>query len=305
MLIVTLFVAILFVLTRWYRDSEMVVWLASGIGLTGFIRPIARFSFPLLALIAFSAFVGWPWSQQQSNALNERFAQRDDIALLAPGQFRESASSHKVFFIEKMSADQKQVANIFIASTVPNKINVTVSRSGHVEITPNGDHFVVLENGRRYDSTPGTLNYKIAEYQRYGVKLQSQSFHDSLTSRSTPTLQLLAQPTPANLAEFAWRAGLPLMAINLLLLAIPLAYQNPRRGYMLNIAFAVLIFLLYSNLLNLMQSWVQQQKLPFWLGLTALHGCVASLVFGLFWLRIRNRPLRITRWFGAARRHNQ
>ncbi|WP_049021995.1 LptF/LptG family permease, partial [Burkholderia cenocepacia] len=34
MLVVTLFVSILFVLTRWYRDSEMVVWLASGVSLT-------------------------------------------------------------------------------------------------------------------------------------------------------------------------------------------------------------------------------------------------------------------------------
>jgi lipopolysaccharide export system permease protein len=40
MLVVTIFVSILFVLTRWYRDSEMVVWLASGVSLTQFIKPI-------------------------------------------------------------------------------------------------------------------------------------------------------------------------------------------------------------------------------------------------------------------------
>src|SRR5579862_9378624 len=47
MLIVTLFVSILFVLTRWYRDSEMVVWLASGVSQIQLIKPIAAFSTPI------------------------------------------------------------------------------------------------------------------------------------------------------------------------------------------------------------------------------------------------------------------
>src|SRR5580698_4380825 len=57
MLIVTMFVSILFVLTRWYRDSEMVVWFASGVSHTRLIRPIAKFSAPLILLIMFFAFV--------------------------------------------------------------------------------------------------------------------------------------------------------------------------------------------------------------------------------------------------------
>ena len=69
MLIVTLFVSILFVLTRWYRDSEMVVWLASGVSQTRFIKPIAVFSTPIIILIMFFAFVGWPWSNQQSKLI--------------------------------------------------------------------------------------------------------------------------------------------------------------------------------------------------------------------------------------------
>src|ERR1700710_2769959 len=93
MLIVTLFVSILFVLTRWYRDSEMVVWFASGVSHTRLIKPIAKFAAPLIVLIIFFAFVGWPWSNEQSKLVRERFAQRDEVSLLAPGQFRESPAS--------------------------------------------------------------------------------------------------------------------------------------------------------------------------------------------------------------------
>jgi lipopolysaccharide export system permease protein len=302
MLIVTLFVSILFVLTRWYRDSEMVVWLASGVSLTRFIRPIARFSAPLILLIAFFAFVGWPWSNQQSKLIRERFQQRDDVSLLAPGQFRESPLSHRVFFIEKMSPDQKHVENVFVTSTVNGKVNVIVSSQGHVEIAPNGDRFVVLENGRRYDGEPGALDYKVMEFQRYGVKLESKPLISTNTASSTSTLALLQNPISANLAELAWRIGLPLIAINLCLLAIPLAYQNPRRGRTINLVLAVLIYLTYSNLLNLVQSWIEQRKLSFMVGLVFLHVIVALITWGLFWFRVRNRPLLPASLFRRAGR---
>jgi lipopolysaccharide export system permease protein len=269
----------------------MVVWLSSGLSLTRFIKPIAVFSTPIVLMIAFCAFVAWPWSNQQSKFLRERFQQRDDVSLLAPGQFRESTINHRVFFVEKMSPDQKHVSNVFITSTENGKVSVTVSSQGHVEIAPNGDRFIVLENGRRYDGTPGALDYHVIEFQRYGVKLESQALVDVPTASTMSTPTLVANPTPLNLGELAWRAGLPLIAINLLLLAIPLAYQNPRHNRAINLVMAVLIYLTYSNLLNVAQSWIEQGKVSFWVGLLFLHIVVALISIGMFWLRVRNQPL--------------
>ncbi|AOK53575.1 LPS export ABC transporter permease LptF [Burkholderia stagnalis] len=291
MLVVTLFVSILFVLTRWYRDSEMVVWLASGVSLTRLIKPIGVFATPIVLLIAFFAFVGWPWSNQQSKMIKARFQQRDEISLLAPGQFRESTSNHRVFFIEKMAPDQSKVQNVFVTSTENGKVNVVVSQTGHTETMKDGDRFVVLENGRRYDGTPGQPNFKIMEFERYGVKITSKPVVNATTTTGMPTPELLRNPTRENLAEFAWRAGLPLIAINLMVLGIPLAYQNPRRSRTINLVMAVLIYLTYSNLLNVVQAQIEQGKLPFGVGLVGLHLIVAALVGVIFWLRVRNRPL--------------
>jgi lipopolysaccharide export system permease protein len=291
MLIVTLFVSILFVLTRWYRDSEMVVWLASGVSQTRLIKPIALFSTPIILLIVFFAFVAWPWSNQQSKLIKARFQQRDEVSLLAPGQFRESPISHRVFFIEKMSPDQGHVQNVFVTSTEGGKVSVVVSKNGHTEAQPNGDRFIVLENGRRYDGVPGQPNFRIMEFERYGVKIQSQQFVNTPTTTGTSTPDLLANPTKDNLAEFAWRAGLPLIAINLMLLGIPLSYQNPRRSRTINLVMAVLIYLTYSNLLNVVQSWIEQGRMSFMVGLLGLHILVAGLVAFIFYLRVRNRPL--------------
>ncbi|MEX3956954.1 LPS export ABC transporter permease LptF [Trinickia sp. EG282A] len=291
MLVVTLFVSILFVLTRWYRDSEMVVWLSSGVSLARFIKPVVKFALPVLLLVAFFAYVGWPWSNAQSKLIRARFQQRDEVSLLAPGQFRESPVSHRVFFVEKMSPDQSHVENVFVTSTESGKVSVVVSHNGHTETDKDGSRFVVLENGRRYDGEPGKPDFRIMEFQRYGVKITQQPVVNRPTPTGMSTLALLRHPTNANLAEFVWRTGLVLMAANLMLLGIPLAYQNPRRGRTINLVMAVLIFLTYSNLLNVVQSWMEQGRMSFAAGLIGLHALVACIVVVVFWLRVRNRPL--------------
>lgn len=291
MLIVTLFVSILVVLTRWYKDSEMVVWQASGVSLVAFIRPIALFSTPLIIAIAFCSLVAWPWASAQQAKISARFQQRDDVAMLAPGQFSESASNHRVFFIEKLSHSAQRVQNVFVTSTDPTgKLFVVVSKEGLIETQQNGDRFVVLENGRRYDGEPGHADFRIVEFKRYGVKIEDKPTVDTPTTRGTPSLDLLHHPTNQNLGELAWRIGLPLTGVTLMLLAIPLAYQNPRRNRTFNMVMAVLIYLTYSNLQNLMQNWIEQGKVSFPVGLIALHVLVAIIAVLMIWRRIRNRP---------------
>jgi len=149
----------------------------------------------------------------------------------------------------------------------------------------------VLENGRRYDGEPGKPDFRITEFGQYGVKIQHPPFVQASTPNSTSTLGLLRNPTAQNLGELAWRIGLPLIAVNLMLLGIPLSYQNPRRSRTINLVMAVLIYLTYSNLLNVMQSWIEQGKVSFGVALLPLHVVVAVLVVFAFWIRVRNRPL--------------
>jgi lipopolysaccharide export system permease protein len=190
-----------------------------------------------------------------------------------------------------MSPNQKRVENVFVTSTENGTVNVVVSKTGHTEVHPNGDRFVVLENGRRYDGEPGQPDFRIMEFARYGVKIQSRQLVNRPTTASLPTTTLLREPNPIHLAEFAWRASLPLTALNLMLLAIPLAYQNPRRSRTINLVLAVLIYLTYSNLMNLVQTWIEQSKLAFAPGLLGLHAIVCAITLFVFWLRVRNRAL--------------
>ena len=89
-----LFISIVGTLSRMYRDSEMVIWFSSGRGLADFLRPLFRFAWPILLLIALFSLVGWPWANSQTQNMRERYERRSDIERVAPGEFRESAGRH-------------------------------------------------------------------------------------------------------------------------------------------------------------------------------------------------------------------
>jgi lipopolysaccharide export system permease protein len=72
-LTLSLFIAIVATLSRMYRDSEMAIWFASGRGLAGFVRPLLRFAWPVLVVIAVLALLVWPWANQQTQELRDRY----------------------------------------------------------------------------------------------------------------------------------------------------------------------------------------------------------------------------------------
>ena len=96
-----------------------------------------------------------------------------------------------------------------------------------------------------------------------------------------------------NRAELLWRIGLPLMALGLVLIAIPLAYVNPRLGNYTAMFYAVLIYLIYSNLLNLTQNFVSQGKLSMFVGIWPIH----VLAFLIAFVLIRNRINPSLKWW--------
>ena len=65
-LILTGFISVLLVLTRTYQDSEMVVWFASGMSLTAWVRPVLTFGTPLVLLIAVLSLAVTPWANRRS-----------------------------------------------------------------------------------------------------------------------------------------------------------------------------------------------------------------------------------------------
>jgi lipopolysaccharide export system permease protein len=305
----SLFIAVTNTLSRMYRESEMAVWFASGKGLSGFISPVLRFAWPILLAIAALALVVWPWTAQQTTKLRSQYEQRGDLDRVSIGQFQENASGSRVVFVEASDREDKssastpttspattntsasllnrQARNIFVSETDGKKQIITSARSGYVDQI-NKDQFVVLKQGQRMEQSKDTPQVKIVEFEEYAVLANASRFNASgdPPAKSLDTLDLLLKPTALNLAELSWRLGLALAALNLLLVALLLSAVNPRAGRGFGIAFALLAFVVYYNMLNVGFSRIASGRTDFASWMLALHGGV--LAFTIVWMAARH-----------------
>ena len=288
LLSLTLFIAVLMTLTRSYRDSEMVVWFAAGMSLTQWIRPVLTFAAPLVLLIALLSLVLSPWAVSNTEEVRRQMDSRSDVTQVTPGVFRESRHAERVYFMEEVPGAENLVANVFVSSTQHGRQGVMVAARGFQEIAENGDRFLVLLNGRRYEGEPGSTEYKVYEFERYAMRVETVESRAPRApgTKALTTFELLREPTPRNLAELSFRVGVPTATLILSLLAIPLSFVNPRAGRSLNLVLALLIYMTYSNLISITQASIAQSRISPMTGLLGVHAVMLLLLFVLFYRRL-------------------
>ncbi len=290
LLSLTLFVAILMSLSRAYRDSEMVVWFSCGQPLTAWMRPVLKFALPIVLAIAVLSGYLSPWANFNTADYKQKLSARSELSQVSPGTFREVKRGQRVFFVEALTEDGSQVGNVFVATVQEGKLGVVMSDSGHQATRENGDRFIVLEHGRRYEVEPGTPQFKVMEFERYWVRTEDGVASPTENSPNRMLLhELLQEDSLRARAELLWRIGMPVSALILALLAIPLSFVNPRAGRSANMLIAILIYVIYSNLLSVAQAWVAQGKLSFWIGVWVVHAVMLLPLALLFYRRIALR----------------
>ena len=293
LLSISLFISILLTLSRCYRDSEMVVWFCSGIGLTRWIGPVLWYAVPVVALIALLSMVLTPWALLKADQFKNKLESRDDVTAATPGMFRESSQADRVYFIENVDAGSNRIGNVFVQSEQNGKLGTMVARQGLQETLPNGDRFLVLLNGTRYEGKTGQRDYSIIEFERYAIRIDSVPVKQPrIWVRTMSTPELWRNPTLWNLSELEWRLGLPVSAALLAMLAIPLSYVNPRAGRSLNLILALVLYMLYNNMISVTNSWVGQGKLSPGIGLWGIHVVMLVIAVLMFYRRMKLFSLR-------------
>ena len=297
LLSLTMFISVLLTLTRNWRDSEMVIWFTSGLPLTAWLKPVMLFALPQFAVITVLSLFISPWAAQMGEQYQSRIKARDDVTRVNPGVFGETGNKERVFFVESVSGDSSTVQNVFVASVQQQRTGVSMSRSGHTELAPNGDRFIVLENGRRYEGTPGDPEYRVTEFDRYAARIETTEAGQpqQLTHKTQPTWGLIVNPTNPNLGELLWRIGVPISALVLVLLAIPMSFVNPRAGRSANLLFALATYIVYSNLLSVSQARVAQGRMDFGVGWWIVHALMVLLLVFMFARRMQLIRLRLGR----------
>jgi lipopolysaccharide export system permease protein len=308
-LILTSFISVLAAVTRSYRDSEMVVWFASGQSLVRWIAPVLTFGLPLVLLIGALSLAATPWANMKRDEFVERFQKREDLKQVAPGQFKESSSRNRVFFVEGAPGASNVVQNVFVNQIEKDSNTVVVAKEGVIENDGKGGQYLVLKNGRRYQGVPGRADFQSMEFERYSMRVATKVpvVGADLKVETMSTAALLALPNRYSQAELLWRISAPIMCVLLMLLAIPLGFVNPRAGSSANLILALLIFITYSNLVKLTEASVKQGKAAFGAAWWPLHLAVALCVLALFAWRLNvnhpYHPLVLWNKFKRGRAH--
>jgi lipopolysaccharide export system permease protein len=286
MMILSMFVAVVLSLGRMYRDSEMAIWFASGLGLGRFVRPVLRMALPALLVIATLLLLVWPWGNRSSAELRARYEQRADLSRVAPGVFQTSRDGTRTFFVDRASQEGVEGHHVFVLTRNAPHESVVSAQSGRMENEGN-DKLLKLEHGQRNEFDSQSGQHTLASFETYRVLVDDNAVRsaEARPPSAMATLALMQDPTPRHQGELAWRFGMLLAAVNLPLLGIGLAATHPRRASNWNLLFALLAFVTYFNFVNLTQAWVASGRFAMGSAMLVLHGTAFVVGLLLIWWR--------------------
>lgn len=279
-----LYLAILLVLGRLYRDSEMAAMAACGVGGPRLYRAILMLAVPLAILQGWMALQVVPWTDAELVRLIDEGKRDMEVSAIRAGSFQEGMGGNRILYAQEVT-DEPRMKHVFIHVLRDDGRSIMLTATeGHLESRPGG-RYLVLSDGYRYEGRPGDADFRIVEFERHGVLLRrSEALAASEKMDARPTSQLWGSSDPAEAAELQWRFSMPLGALVLALLALPIGRVDPRSGRYGRLFIAILLYVGYVNLLAFAQSWTESGAIPISLGLWWVHGLFLALT-GVLLLR--------------------
>ena len=276
-----------------YANNELRVMHACGMSLQRLLKQLGVLAVIVMAIVLVLMLWVNPLIAKAKDQIISRSKATDNIVdAVLPGRFQASRDGSRVMYVEQISRDHKEANNIFIADQKKDPTNISNSRWTVVSAVrgyQTRDHvtqnrFLVAEQGNRYEGTPGQNDYKVIQFKKYMVhEPDSQMKTQHQAQEGIPTNQLWnSYDKPGNAAELQWRLSIPLSVLLLAVLAIPLSQVKPRQGRYVQLLIAVLIYILYVNLLFVSRNWIEQKMLPIGLGMWWVHLLLLILIAWMF-----------------------
>lgn len=290
-----LYMAILVAYGRLYAESEMIVLQACGYTQKQLIITTMCLA-GIVALIT-GALMIWasPIIAKDRQQLIRGGGVSSLIQMIIPERFTAVDQGKRVFYVSRMSRDHTQAEDIFLAQRESDSSDWSIvwANKGRTEVDEKDAQFVVLKKGKEYKGSPGAADFQVISFDQYKVRLPQPSNTNLKPGdlSAIPTAQLLPinNSDTRKAAEIQWRLSVPLMALTLGLLAVPLSKVDPRRGKLAKMLPAVIIYVIYANMLFVGRDWIIAKYVPTWFGIWWVHGCVLLLAIILIF---RSRKMR-------------
>lgn len=273
---VGLFLSILLALGRLYRDSEMYALMACGIGPAQLYRPLLLFGGTLAVIVGLLALEVSPAAVREVRQIVQEAREHSDLRVMEAGRFVSFGQTDAVAYAEQVSADG-HLHNVFVQRRNEAGVEVIVAEEAWQEDTADPNvKMLTFRRGRRYEGEPGSARFRIVEFAEHGIpySLPTQVTQSTEPESRSP-VALFNSSDLADTAELQWRISVPVMAMVLAFLAVPLGRSSPRQGRYAGLGAGVLIYISYANLLGAAKVWVERGKVPPLIGMWWVHALFA------------------------------
>jgi lipopolysaccharide export system permease protein len=263
---------------RLYADSEMAAALACGAGPTHIYLPVALLALVVAVGLAWLTLVLAPEATERALSLRQVAMRAGQFAPIVSGKFRAFGGSSAVVYAQDVNPDGT-LHNVFVERSRGPLVQVALAERARHSVTADGQtHILTLYDGERFEGVPGSAEFRIVRFAEHVVPVQVPVVSDVVRDlEARPSALLADSDDPAQRAELHWRIATPLMCLVLALIAVPLAHLRPRQGRYARVWVALLIFLLYSQLISVGKVMIARGKLPQVLGLWWTHAVVVAL----------------------------
>ncbi len=283
----SLLMGILLAFGRLYSDSEMAAIMSAGIGPLQCYRPLMLIAVPATFLLF--ALLAWvqPEINHQRVLLRAEVLSQSQLDILSVGQFNRVGKDGGVLFLESRNKsnskeENNQLGKMFFQQHREDTGHVDLAEGISSFYNEEGRRYMVMHNGIHYAGNAGEADFKIIKYKDYGVHIDRKQIAAPRSEKSKSITELWSSTNPRYQAELQWRFTLPLATIIVAFMALPLSQTNPRSGRYAKLAVALIVYLLYSNLLGVGKTWIVQERVPVWVGTWWVHIIAIAFTLMLF-----------------------
>jgi lipopolysaccharide export system permease protein len=286
------FLAIMLGLGRLYHESEMAAIQACGVGPAGLFRPIGALGVVIAALLVWLSFWAIPDASARAREIRLQAVREAQFGQFEPGRFR-NVGKNVVFYAEKI--DHNGIlynVNVFIDHSAEQKKDGSMEIWSATRAEQRGagqaQQTVVLYDGVRYEGVAGEGQFRIIQFSQASIPINLGELNTKARTSDLKTMgELIQSADPHDVAELQWRVSTPILALILMVIAVPLSRLKPRQGRFGKIGIAILAYFLYLQMLVAARTWVESQVAPAFIGLWWVH--LVALFIGL-WLLARDSP---------------
>ncbi len=290
----SLLMGILLGMGRLYKDSEMTAIMSFGVGPLHWYRPLMVVAVPAVLLIFVLTLHVRPLISQQRAVLMAEIKSRSEVDQLMVGQFNRASGRQAVMFLESEDETRRRIRNVFLNQLREGDNHTDIADGVESFTDDSGQRYMVMHHGVHYIGEAGKRSLTRIEYDEYGIRITGRKNpRVHLTESARTVEELMQSDSLRDKAELQWRIAVPVATFIVVCMALPLSRTDPRSGRYSRLAVALLIYLLYSNLLGVAESWIAQGKIHPWLGTLWVHAIALAVLF--FLLKRGGYLMRVSR----------